>query len=522
MAKQLICTPISVDLSISNYLEESSPFTNAIGKGSDNEGDYAEWSLITGGSAKTYVYWCFDVSSIPSNATITNVSCSARCSNTNASMFQGGNTTVAIGVTNGSECVNKQASSTPAFGTTPKVVTVSSTDYTREELDNFRLKIFAARGFLNTSKSYYTKFYGATLTIDYIENYTVTFKDWNGDVIQTVTVAEGSDATPPSNNPTRDGYRFTGWQGTYTNITSNTDITAQYIKTYNIVASANTGGSISPSGTTTLDEGQSQTYTISVDPEYRIKNVTVDGTDQGAITTYTFSNVTADHTIQAIFEQKPTYTITASSNAGGSISPNGETVVLENGSQSYSISADTRYRISDVKIDGASQGPITSYSFTNVTANHTIEVVFEAIPTYSINITCGDNGTTNPSGTITVYEGESASIVITADIGYRIDKIIQDGIESSGNDQETMTIEFTNIVSNHTLTVSFKGAPTVVAAIEVNKLYAREFFEGEPNISLYIDGIHALDIYEDLNENESIYIDENGILHIHQFIEEVK
>ena len=43
MAKQLICTPISVDLSISNYLEESSPFTNAIGKGSDNEGNYAEW-----------------------------------------------------------------------------------------------------------------------------------------------------------------------------------------------------------------------------------------------------------------------------------------------------------------------------------------------------------------------------------------------------------------------------------------------------------------------------------------------
>ena len=167
ISKQKIFTPASIDLDISNYLEENSPFSNALGKGSDNEGDYAEWSLVTGGAVKTYTCWTFDLSSIPSNATITNITCSARCSNTNANITQAGNTTVAIGVTDGSAYVNKQDSSTPSFGTEATVVTVSSANYTREELDNFRLKIQAARGLFNTDTSYYTKFYGATLTIDY-------------------------------------------------------------------------------------------------------------------------------------------------------------------------------------------------------------------------------------------------------------------------------------------------------------------------------------------------------------------
>lgn len=163
ISKTAILTPIAVDLSISAFKDESSPFSNAYGKGSDNEGDYAEWGLVTGTQAYTKVYWSFDMSSIPSNATITNVTCSARCSNTNASIMQGGNTVIAIGVGE----TTKVSSENPSFGKNPTVVTVSDATFTRAELDNFRLKIQAVRGFLSTSTSYHTKFYGATLTIDY-------------------------------------------------------------------------------------------------------------------------------------------------------------------------------------------------------------------------------------------------------------------------------------------------------------------------------------------------------------------
>ena len=58
-------------------------------------------------------------------------------------------------------------------------------------------------------------------------SYTVTFKDWDGSVLKTQTVASGGSATPPS-NPTRDGYTFRGWSGNYTNVTADVDIIAQY------------------------------------------------------------------------------------------------------------------------------------------------------------------------------------------------------------------------------------------------------------------------------------------------------
>lgn len=226
-ARQAILTPAAVDLSISKFKDESSPFTNAIGKGSDNEGNYAEWGLVTGRQAYTKVYWSFDMSSIPSNATITNVTCSARCSNTNENVIQGGNTVIAIGVGE----TTKVSSENPSFGKTPTVVTVSDATFTRAELDNFRLKIQAVRGFLSTNASYHTKFYGATLTIDYevpveVTTHTVRFLDWNGNVLNTQEIEEGQGATPPT--PTRDGYVFMGWDTAYKEITQDTDITAQY------------------------------------------------------------------------------------------------------------------------------------------------------------------------------------------------------------------------------------------------------------------------------------------------------
>ena len=75
--------------------------------------------------------------------------------------------------------------------------------------------------------------------------------------------------------------------------------------------------------------------------------------------------------------QDVTYTITASANIGGTITPNGTTTVAEGANQSYSISANTNYVLTDVLVDNVSVGAVTSYTFTNVTANHTIYAQFE-------------------------------------------------------------------------------------------------------------------------------------------------
>ena len=78
--------------------------------------------------------------------------------------------------------------------------------------------------------TYNVKFTNMTYTVTYelaSVSYTVTFKDWDGSVLKTQTVASGGSATPPP-NPTRDGYTFSGWSGNYTNVTADVDIIAQY------------------------------------------------------------------------------------------------------------------------------------------------------------------------------------------------------------------------------------------------------------------------------------------------------
>jgi Cys-rich repeat protein/parallel beta-helix repeat protein len=78
------------------------------------------------------------------------------------------------------------------------------------------------------------------------------------------------------------------------------------------------------------------------------------------------------------------FTINASTGPNGTIAPIGSTLVPNGGSQTYTITPDPNYHVADVLVDGASQGPISSYNFTNVTDNHTISATF-AINTYTIS-----------------------------------------------------------------------------------------------------------------------------------------
>ena len=90
-----------------------------------------------------------------------------------------------------------------------------------------------------------------------------------------------------------------------------------------ITATAGTGGSISPSGSVSVAQGGNQSFTIAANAGYHIADVRVDGTSVGAVSTYAFSNVTADHTISATFALTTTsvYTITATPEPGGVFSP---------------------------------------------------------------------------------------------------------------------------------------------------------------------------------------------------------
>lgn len=76
------------------------------------------------------------------------------------------------------------------------------------------------------------------------------------------------------------------------------------------------------------------------------------------------------------------FTITASAGEGGSISDEGDTVVTEGESKTYTITADDGYKIADVIVNGESVGAVDTYTFENVSANATIEATF-AVGSYT-------------------------------------------------------------------------------------------------------------------------------------------
>lgn len=78
--------------------------------------------------------------------------------------------------------------------------------------------------------------------------------------------------------------------------------------------------------------------------------------------------------------------ISASSTAGGIVSPNGETGVLHGSDFSFVIKTEEYYKLVDLKVDGVSVGTPNSYTFENVTADHTITATFKVdLPFKDVN-----------------------------------------------------------------------------------------------------------------------------------------
>ena len=176
-------------------------------------------------------------------------------------------------------------------------------------------------------------------------------------------------------------------------------------------------GSINPSTAQIVSYGSGTTFTITPATGYQISDVLVDGSSVGAVASYSFSGVTADHTISASFTIK-TYTIATSVSSGSGIISPANPTLNHGASQTFTITPDIGYHIIGVLVDNVSVGPLTSYTFTNVTNNHTISASF-AINTYTATPSVsGINGTISPTAPQTVNYNGTTTFTLSPSTGY--------------------------------------------------------------------------------------------------------
>ena len=242
--------------------------------------------------------------------------------------------------------------------------------------------------------------------------------------------------------------------------------------------------------TYTVSEGTSATITFTPDNGYRVANVKVNNTDVTSSVVnnqYTISNIKANTTLEVNFEAIPptTYTLSVKATGNGTVLYDGTSVrtntmpfsVVEGSSATLTIVADDGNRIKSVTVNSAD---VTSnvvdgkYTISNITANTNVEVVFEAIPTYTLTIRAYGNGSATYNGTsirfniinFSVIESTSATIIFTPDEGYRIKSVNVNDTDVTGsvaNSQYTIS----DIKANTTLDVRFEEIPPTTYTLSI-------------------------------------------------------
>jgi hypothetical protein len=236
------------------------------------------------------------------------------------------------------------------------------------------------------------------------------------------------------------------------------------------------GGRIDPSpdtfcpgcgGQVMVADGDSQTFTITPDALYHVKDVMVDFWSVGPVLSYTFNSVSSDHDIWVNFElDAPQYSIWSTApgaGSGGTITRpgdlggvGGEEVVISGGnSEVYTITPDAGWHIQNVRVDNQDIGPVTSYQFTNVNSTHNIWVNFEQdAPEYTIWSSSWpiEAGTIFPEGSTTVSAGASIEYTITPFPGVHVKDVFVDGVSVGA----VGSYIFNDVNSSHNIDAEFE------------------------------------------------------------------
>ncbi|HFQ4931770.1 Lcl domain-containing protein [Vibrio vulnificus] len=218
---------------------------------------------------------------------------------------------------------------------------------------------------------------------------------------------------------------------------------------YTVTASASNGGAISPS-IQTVNYAGSATFTLTPETGYQIDAVTgCNGSLNG--NTYTTGAISAACSVNASF--KPlTFAVTASSNAGGAISPSTQTVNYA-GSATFTLTPETGYQIDAVTgCNGSLNG--NTYTTSAISAACSVNASFKPL-LVTITASASSGGVISPA-TQTVDYGQSANFTLTADDGYQVDTV-----SGCGGTLQANTFTIGSATSNCAVVAQFVAQPLI-------------------------------------------------------------
>ena len=217
----------------------------------------------------------------------------------------------------------------------------------------------------------------------------------------------------------------------------------------------------------------SQTYTATASSGYVIQSLTVNSVPVPAAVNqttypYTFTNFTQDYTISVTYITN-TGTLIVAPGVGGTITLPAYGMSWAGGTSSsypvngsiplfFTVTPASGYGINQVFVDGVDQGvpygQSSAWSVPAITigpnASRTLTASFLAY--YNVTSTVsGSGGTINPAGTTPVLSGQALTLVIQPDGGYRLQQIVDNGV----NQGNGLSYSLTNVTATHNVVVTF-------------------------------------------------------------------
>ena len=139
-------------------------------------------------------------------------------------------------------------------------------------------------------------------------------------------------------------------------------------------------GKIVPSGVVKVRPGASLKIAVILNAGYEISDFKVDGKSVGKVTEYTIEDIRSSVDVSiSVVKKVDGFTIKASAGTGGKITPSGDMKVEKGKDASFTFSANSGYAVSEVIVDGKKVVASGSYTFKNVSENHTIAVTFKYV-----------------------------------------------------------------------------------------------------------------------------------------------